>query len=81
MITSWDEYFDRRFETAPNGHTLWNVGRDLRPEMSGKFGRIYDRVMRRVEREMTEYAYAVADSRQYVAVTARKYRARKRRKR
>jgi hypothetical protein len=81
MITSWDEYFERRFEAGPDGHTLWKVGADLRPEMSGKFRRICDRVERKIAREFTPYAYAVHDSRQYMRVRARKFHARKRRKR
>jgi hypothetical protein len=81
VISSWDELHARQIGELENGHGFWVSGGRLRPEMSGKFGRIYDRVQRRLEREMTPFAYAVADSRQYVGVTARKHRARKRGKR
>lgn len=75
MIGSWDDYLDVCFETDENGQIDVTVG--LRPEMTPKFRRIYDRTVRRIVNENTVYTY----SRRYVEVTARKNRAHRRRRR
>lgn len=76
-IATWAAYFAATFREDPtSGHLLW-LHEDFRPQMTGKFRRIHDRLQRRVEREMTPYAYAVHGSRRIVEVTARKHRARK----
>jgi hypothetical protein len=74
MISTWDDFLDAWFEEDEDG-TL-GVNRDLRPEMTPKFRRVYDRTVRRAIKENTVYAY----TRRYVEVTARKHRARRRRK-
>jgi hypothetical protein len=75
MINSWDDYLDVAF--AENEDGTLGVNRDLRLEMTPKFRRIYDRTVRRIVNENTVYPY----TRRYVEVTARKHRARRRRKR
>lgn len=80
MITNWDQYTDALFEKLPNGHTLWVRPSQLRPLMSGKFGRLYDRVQRRVGRKGAQLRASDARTRRCVEVTTRKYRARRKRR-
>jgi hypothetical protein len=80
MITNWDQYTDALFEKLPNGYTRWVWPSQLRPLMSGKFGRLYDRAQRRVGRKSAQQRVIDGYSRRCVEVTTRKYRARRKRR-
>ena len=79
-IDNWDQYWDAHFEELENGHSKWIPARELRPLMTPKFGRLYDRAQRRVHRKSAQQRLIDDFSRRYVAVTTRKYRARRRRR-
>jgi hypothetical protein len=81
MITNWTQYWEAHFEALPDGNTRWIPSRELLPLMTGKFRRLYDRKQRYVDSELIQQRLLVRASRRYVEVTARKCRARRRRKR
>lgn len=82
MISNWKQLWRAQFVKDPEtGHTIWRRERELREQMTPKFRRLYLRVVRRVERQTPMQWAETAFSRRYVEVTARKHRARKRRRR
>jgi hypothetical protein len=81
VISNWREYTEARFEPVPGStHFRWRLNVDLRPEMTPEFRRLYDRVQRRIKRMTPVWRATVYYSHRYVEVTARKHRARRRRK-
>lgn len=82
MISNWKEWIDAKIPEDPaTGYVVWQNDEELRPLMTPKFRRLHDRVQRRIRRMDPEWRVIVGFSRQYVEVTARKHRARRRRKR
>lgn len=75
-IGNWTQYWKALFEELEGGGSQ----HELRSLMAPKFGRLYDRMQRRLHRKSPQQRAIDGLSRRYVAVTTRKYRARRRRR-
>jgi hypothetical protein len=75
VIRDWRQWWDAHFESTSDGRTGWVSEPALLPQMSPKFRSIYDHAQKRMARSWGKDETA----RRYIAVTTRKYRARRKR--